>query len=287
RRAGSWPCEIAHSSETATSTVPETVPAASPAVPWSVRSPSTRTQPASTSSPRTAASTSRAARPARRTPGPCVLCSLTRAPYAPTPPPVSTHFCPRGNPSSRAATNSYVRAQLVRCTLRARHGATSSRAVRSSKRCWIARCGWAGQGWTWVETSCGGKSGLKPGSAPNSYSRAHLVRGTLRVWYGATSSPAGGWRLAAGGWGWSAGGGAGVRRPAFGVAPVAGCASPSPLLRGEELVVGELAVQRRGVEELGVRAGRDHAAAVEHDDLVAVDDGRQPVRDHQQGAAGR
>ena len=31
----------------------------------------------------------------------------------------------------------------------------------------------------------------------------------------------------------------------------------------------------------------DHASAVEHDDEVAVDDGRQPVRDHDEGATGR
>ena len=50
---------------------------------------------------------------------------------------------------------------------------------------------------------------------------------------------------------------------------------------------GEVAVQRHGFDELGVRPLPDDLAAVEYDDEVAVDDGRQPVRDHHERPPGR
>ena len=46
----------------------------------------------------------------------------------------------------------------------------------------------------------------------------------------------------------------------------------------------ELLVERRRRDELGVRPDTDHAAVIQHHDDIRVDDGREPVRDDQQGA---
>ena len=55
----------------------------------------------------------------------------------------------------------------------------------------------------------------------------------------------------------------------------------------QELVGGELAVERAGVQQLLVRADGDDPAAVEDHDLVAVDDRAQPVRHDDQRALRR
>ena len=52
-----------------------------------------------------------------------------------------------------------------------------------------------------------------------------------------------------------------------------------------ELGAVELGVQPAGREQLAVRAGLDHPAGVDHEDLVGVAHGGQPVRDDQRGAA--
>src|SRR5229473_3260849 len=48
---------------------------------------------------------------------------------------------------------------------------------------------------------------------------------------------------------------------------------------------GTIGIETVARQKLGVAATLDDAAAVEHDDLVGVDDGRQPVGDHHGGAA--
>src|SRR6188472_2438169 len=55
----------------------------------------------------------------------------------------------------------------------------------------------------------------------------------------------------------------------------------------QELVPGEIAVERRRVDEVGVRALTDDLAVVHDDDVIAVDDGRQAVGDHDERAIGR
>src|SRR5262245_56884760 len=47
----------------------------------------------------------------------------------------------------------------------------------------------------------------------------------------------------------------------------------------------QLAVERHALQVLFVRAEADHAAAIQHQDLVGVPYRRQPVRDHERGAA--
>ena len=55
----------------------------------------------------------------------------------------------------------------------------------------------------------------------------------------------------------------------------------------QELVPGEIAVERRRVDEVGVRALADDLTVVHDDDVIAVDDGRQAVGDHDERAIGR
>src|SRR6266545_5735106 len=54
----------------------------------------------------------------------------------------------------------------------------------------------------------------------------------------------------------------------------------------EQLVAGQLPVQRAGVGQLVVPAHRDHAPAVEHHDLVGIDHSGQSMRDDEQGVPG-
>ena len=53
-----------------------------------------------------------------------------------------------------------------------------------------------------------------------------------------------------------------------------------------ELQVVEAAVESAGPEQLVMGAALDHAAGIEHHDLVGVAHGGEPVRDHQHGAVG-
>src|SRR5690606_26183592 len=103
------------------------------------------------------------------------------APAPPSPAPPRPTGCPSRSPTRPPPqpANSYARAQLVRCTLRAGHAATSSRA----------RAG-AVTGVRLVRPV----PPVPPAPAPphpqpaNSYARTELVRCTLRVRHGGTSS---------------------------------------------------------------------------------------------------
>src|SRR5712691_3381500 len=55
--------------------------------------------------------------------------------------------------------------------------------------------------------------------------------------------------------------------------------------RGLLLALPHVGVEAVARQKLSMAAALDDAAAVEHDDLVGVDDGRQPVGDHHGGAA--
>src|SRR4051794_5491675 len=62
-------------------------------------------------------------------------------------------------------------------------------------------------------------------------------------------------------------------------------------LAREEHLIGQplldnLAIQRRGLQQVLVIAVRDHATVIEHNDLVCERDRRQAVRDHERRAPG-
>ena len=57
-----------------------------------------------------------------------------------------------------------------------------------------------------------------------------------------------------------------------------GLGPPGDARSDQQLVLGELAVERHRLDELLVGALADHAALVEHDDAVGVDDRRAGAR---------
>src|SRR5690606_22024216 len=91
--------------------------------------------------------------------------------------------------------SSYNGAHLVRCTVRARYGATSSSAwvvaragVRAGGWPGDAPAGRAGPGWGTRAPGTGQAPAPPQPRLANSYNRAQLVRCTVRARYGATSS---------------------------------------------------------------------------------------------------
>src|SRR5690606_6208999 len=100
-----------------------------------------------------------------------------------------------GRLRSPRPANSYNGAQLVRCTVRARYGATSSSewvvaraGVRAGGWPGDAPAGRAGPGWGTRAPGTGQAPAPPQPRLANSYSRAQLVRCTVRARYGATSS---------------------------------------------------------------------------------------------------
>src|SRR5690606_33549754 len=100
-----------------------------------------------------------------------------------------------GRLRSPRPANSYNGAQLVRCTVRARYGATSSSewvvaraGVRAGGWPGDAPAGRAGPGWGTRAPETGQAPAPPQPRLANSYSRAQLVRCTVRARYGATSS---------------------------------------------------------------------------------------------------